>query len=389
MALQHPDIQTLDAHLVTVAATALLIAGTAAAFWLWRMAWSGIRIDKNAFKPVEGPFPIATQSIGHAIAAYFRTLAMHLLEGVVQFAGVVVLSAALLILFKIAWFSYIASPIGRLYPHYFPVRAHLIATVMAQDPFSFPLILTAIAFATGMVVSALCRFFYVTRYLYIYRGILGRVLLIAAPLNLAVAAVFRHTVLELPWGAAYAAVLFPTLLSFPFCFRFAQRVLPEIGWPFAWFKQRRQAPMHIIYLQRLNSSKKMLAFDPLTGRRTGMRIASQEGLGAQGVWLLRRGCELILYRYGRDLFLQIDGQELTLSVDMTVQRIEEGCLLRRFELHDQGTRRFQLGWARFWGFGLGAPAAMFIDTLERVLKDRETFDTVFLIEDDPEPDLAI
>ena len=383
-ALRHPGTRVLNDHLVWLVLVVSLIVGAIALVVLWRMLWTGIRVDKAAFKVIDKNVPRSVNALRYAIIRYLGALAGSLLEGAILFLCVWVLTTVLFIIPKILWFSYLASPVGRLYPHYFPYRSQLISMVLGQDLVLFPLVLTVIAFGTGIVFSAICRFFHLTRYIFLPRGVLGRVVLLALPLNAATAAAVRIIFPHPHWGAAFVATLIPILLSFSYCFRFTNRFLPELGILFYGFKHKADSPMHIILLRDLKTGNKVVAFDPLAGRLTGRRFPAQDGVQIQGQLLVRRGHELILYRYGRDLFFQVDNLELPLHADMSVNLLEKGRFVRCVELSRDGNRLFRLVWTVFPLFGAQSPTAIFFDTLEGILQHHEAYENAFIIGDDPE-----
>ena len=383
-ALQHPGVQLLNDHLVLIVLVASLIVGAFATMVLWRALWTGMWIEKAAFKTVDKDAVKPASSSRDATIGYFRFLLNDFLQGLVLFLSVSVVTTVLFIFGKTLWFSYLASPVGRFYPIYFPHRARLISMVLGQDMFIFPIMLTTLSFGTGMICSAVCRFFYLTRYIYLSKGMMGRILLLALPLNIAAAAVLRPLLSCPHWGAAYAATLIPMLLSFNFCFRFTNRFLPEMGMLFRGFTQKNNPPMNIVYLQNLHSGKTVLEFDPLSGRRTGKRFPNQDGAQTQGQFLLRRGHEYILYRYGRDLFFQVDDLEVPLCPDMSAHLLKKGRFSHRFELSRDDTRLFRLNWSTFPLSNTRGPTARFFDSMEEILRNREVYESAFIIEDDPE-----
>ena len=384
-ALQHPGTRLLNDHLALIGLVASLIVGALAVGVLLRMLWAGIRIEKASFKTNEKSTAESIGSLKNAIVQYFKSLINLLGEGSMLFLGILALSLVLFIFIKMMWFSYLASPIGSFFPVYFPNRARLINMVVDQDLFGLPFILTMISFGSGMVVSAVCRFFHLTRYMYLPRGIVGRIILVALPLNLAAAAIMRPLFPHPHWGAAYAATLVPTLLSFAFCFRFTNRFLPELGMLGRGLRRKNSAPAQIIFLQNLNSHRTVLEFDPVSGRRTGKRFPAVDDVQTQGQWLARRGHEFFLYRYGRELFFKVDHLELRLEVGMSVKQLERGRFLRRFELFQGDTRLFRLSWSLFPLFGARKSTGEFFDTLENVLQNQESYESAFIIkEDDPE-----
>lgn len=380
--LSRSGIQLLNDHLVWIALVLSLLLGTIAAMILWRVLWPGFRVEKTAFKMVDTDALKSASLSRAAISGYFRSLINGLLKGLIVFLCVLIISTGLFIVCKTLWFSYVASPVGRLFPVYFPQRARLMGMVLGQDILVFPIMLTVLSFGTGLICAAGCRFFYLTRYLFLARGLMGRIFLLALPINVVAAAALQPIFPYPHWGAAYAATLIPTLLSFTFCFQFTNRSLPECGMLFRGVSRKDKTPAHTLFLQNLNSVKTVLEFDPISGKRTGNRFPAHDGVLTQGRFLSRRGHEFILYRYGRDLFFQVDNLELTLDPNMSARILQKGRLLRGFELSRDDTRLFRLNWSTLPMSGVRGPTVRFFDTLTEILHDRETFETVFIIEED-------
>jgi hypothetical protein len=387
--LQHRGIQLLNEHLVLIVLIVALIIGAIAATILWRLLWSGIRVEKAAFKIIDKDTSKSASFLRDAITGYCRSLINGLLEGLIVFCCVLVMTTVLFLICKTLWFSYVASPVGRFYPVYFPLRAKLMGMVLGQDIFVFPIMLTVLSFGAGMICAAGCRFFYLTRYVFLARGLMGRILLLALPINIVAAAALRPIFPHPHWGAAYAVTLIPTLLSFLFCFQFTNRFLPEWGMLFRGFRRNDKTPKNIIFLQNLNLGKTVLEFDPISGRRTGKRFPAHDGVQTQGQFLSRRGREFIVYRYGCDLFFQVDHLELPLHPDMSAQCQVRGRFSRRFELYKEDTCLFRIYWSIFPLLGDRGATAQFFDTLEEILRDFETYGTIFILKADVQaPDEA-
>ncbi|WP_419663960.1 uncharacterized protein Dvar_41980 [Desulfosarcina variabilis str. Montpellier] len=385
--LLHSKIQLLNEHLESSALLLSLIGCAIATTILWRMLWAGFRVEKTAFKIVDADAAKSARFSWGSVYGYFRSLVDWLLKGLILFCCVLIITTGLFIICKTLWFSYVASPVGRLYPVYFPQRARLMGMVLGQDIIVFPIMLTILSFGAGLICAAGCRFFYLTRYIFLARGLMGRILLLSLPINVLAAAALRPIFPYPHWGAAYAATLIPTLLSFIFCFKFTNRFLPEWGMLFRGLSRQDKTPARTLFLQNLNSVKTVLEFDPISGKRTGKQFPAYDGVQTQGQFLSRRGHEFILYRYGRDLFFLVDNLELPLHPDMSTRILEKGRWLRRFELSRDDTRLFRLNWSTLPMSGARRPTVRFFNIFKEILDDRETYETVFIIEED-EQDLA-
>lgn len=377
-ALRHPGTRSLNDHLVWIYVSAALFIGTLALVALWRMLRTGIRLDKVSFRKKKRRARGVAATVRGAISAYLRSLIRTILEGVVLLCLAVVLTTVGYLLCKIAWYSYRAGPLGQAYAVYFPQRAQLINTVLGRDLFLFPAMLTGISFTVGMIFSAGCKMLHITRYGYLTRGPLGKIVWFALPLNVGAAAAVR-TLFSIPhWGAAYAAALIPTLIVFAYCFQFTNRLLPELGMFFCVWKRHEKASQHVVFLEDLNTGKKIFEFDPLAEELTGKQYSVDDGIDTQGLFLTRSGHEFILYRYGHDLFFQLDDRELLLGTEMSVEWREKGRFGRSFGLYREGVPLFRLAWSALPLFGLQAPAAAFFKAFEGVLQDRSAYENAFM-----------
>ena len=208
---------------------ASLLSGILGVSLMRQIRQNGVRIDTESFTRTKRATFSPVTSFKAAGLAYLRSVVRTFLEAVVLLCVVSVVVTIVFLLCKVAWYAYIASPVGRYYMVYFPERAKLMEMVLGRDLLIFPPMLTVIGFSAAMVVSALCRIFGITRYLYLSRGMVGKILGFALPTNLLAAAAVR--ILFPPiwhWAMACMAVLLPTLLVFSYCFRFTMRILPEI-----------------------------------------------------------------------------------------------------------------------------------------------------------------
>jgi len=288
-----------------------------------------------------------------------------------------VLSIVVYALCKLSWYSYLVTPIGQLYPYYFPERARIMNTLLGQDLFLFPMILTGIALLLGLLAGAVCRLLHITRYGYTSRALLVRIALFALPLT-AVAAVFTQAAFAIPhWGAAYGAALLPTLLVFPFCFKSTDFLLPEIGMVSSLWKTDRQAPHQVLFLQNRNAFRHILEFDPLEARLTGRRFPADGDVAIQGQFVGRRGHRYVLYRYGHDLFFQVDDWELRLDRKMAAQLKRKGRFGRRFELSEGETCLFRLRWSELPLIGAGKATTAFFEVFHAFLQDRTAFEAAY------------
>jgi len=377
--LRHASHQLLGEHLAWVLIAAALAVGIPALWMLWRLLGSGQRLHRASYRRIDKAAVLPGESLapGAAARSYLRSAGDLAFEGLLTACAAAVLTGAAFIWGKLAWYSYLVTPIGRLYPYYFPERAQIVNAVLGQDIFLFPLIVTGISLVVGLLAGTVCRLLHVTRYGYTSRGLLGRIVLFALPLT-AAAAVFTQAAFAIPhWGAAWGATLLPTLIVFPFCFKSTGFLVPEIGAIFSSRSRDRKPPPQVLFLQHRNAPGRILAFDPLQARLTGRQFPAQDEIAVQGQFAARRGHIYILYRYGHDLFFQVDDLELRLNEKMSAQLKTTGRFGLRFELTEGETRLFRLAWSTLIPLGAGKATSVFFDFFQAILQDRAAFEDAY------------
>lgn len=364
-------------YLTWVLAAAALAVGIPAVWIFWRLLNNGQRIHRAAYRQIDKAAGPPGTTPGTASRSYLRSAMDLAFEGLLLVSFAAVLTVAAFILGKLAWYSYLVTPVGRLYPYYFPERVLIVNAVLGQDLFFFPLTVTGIVLVVGLLTGSACRLLYVTRYGYAGRGILGRIVLFALPLT-AAASVFAQAAFVIPhWGAACGATLLPTLLVFPFCFKSTGLLLPEIGAVFPSRKRDRKAPFQVLFLQHRNAPSQILEFDPLQARLTGRQYPAHDGIAVQGQFVTRSGHAYILYRYGYDLFFQVDDLELRLNKKMSAQLTTKKCFGIRFELTEGDTGLFRLCWSMPIPFGTGKATSVFFDAFQAILQDCAAFEDAY------------
>ena len=342
---------------------------------------NGFHIDPGSFARTRRAAFSPFTSFKAAAVVYLRSVLRTFLETIILLCVASAVVTVVFVLCKIAWYAYIASPVGRYYTIYFPERAKLMEMVLGRDLLTFPLMLTVIGFSAAMIVSALCRIFCITRYLYMSRGMVGKTLGFALPTNLLAAAAVR--VLFPPiwhWAVAYMAVLLPTLLVFSYCFRFTMRLLPEIKGLFTLFRRCRLKVPHAVYLTAVDKGKRTIEFDPLTASLTGKRYSGDDEMPAQGLFLSKRGHTFILYRYGHELFFQADDWEIPVLRDMSVKWGHLGSVVNAFEIYRENKRLFRFTWFDLPFFEQKTSTVKFFETFSGIVSDRSGFEQAFQLE---------
>ena len=375
--LRQAGQQLLGEHLTWVVLVISLAAGIPALLLVWRVLGSGQRVHKASYRKIDKNSEPLGASLHAATGSYFKSAVDLAFEGILLVGAAAVLSVVAYLLCKLSWYSYLVTPVGQLYPYYFPERARIMNAVLGQDIFLFPMVLTGIALLMGLLAGAVCRLLHITRYGYTSQSLLGRIVLFALPLT-AAAAVFTQAAFAIPhWGAAYGATLLPTLLVFPFCFKSTGFLLPELGMVSSLWKHDRTPPPQVLFLLNRNAKGKTLEFDPLQARLTGRRFPADGDAAIQGQFVTRRGHQYLLYRYGHELYFQVDDRELQLGRQMAAQLKPRGRLGCRFELTLGETCLFRLCWSELPLIGAGKAVTAFFEAFAAILKDRATFEQAY------------
>lgn len=141
----------------------------------------------------------------------------------------VLLHIGLLYLGRIFWYSYISTPIGQQFIRLFQGRSEIMFDILNKNVVEFSFELVIMAFVICCIISALCQFLHITRYLYQPRGLLGKITLWGLPLAFAVATCIKSIYGFEQWRIAYAVALIPTLCVFMGSFGLTHALLPELG----------------------------------------------------------------------------------------------------------------------------------------------------------------
>ena len=87
--------------------------------------------------------------------------------------------------------------------------------------------LTLTAFFTCLGILAVCKLFFLARYI-APMGSVGRVIACILPISAVVAMLIPKSVPVGGWEIAYGLSVFPTLVMFNICFSIADELLPEV-----------------------------------------------------------------------------------------------------------------------------------------------------------------
>lgn len=171
-------------------------------------------------------------SLLYGLVLYVRNITRRFTKVTVS-AVMFVLAAAVittvaLYAFKMFWFVFADTGIGRRYVIYFPGKAAAIYEFLRIDLIFLAARLTAISFAVCLAISSFCQILHISRIFFLGRGLLFSIVFWGLPLT-AATAFFFQPYYGLAWNTAYLTALVPTLCLFLPCFSYSRELLPEIG----------------------------------------------------------------------------------------------------------------------------------------------------------------
>jgi len=140
-----------------------------------------------------------------------------------------VLNLLVLYFYNILWHIYRLTYIGRQFVVQQPKPTQMITAILSNDIISLSLNATLAAFVICMLISALCQVFYLSRFFYQSQGKFGKLVLWGLPLTAVVSIYTDNHHGFNSWTAIIPITIVPTLCIFTYCFKYSERLLPEIG----------------------------------------------------------------------------------------------------------------------------------------------------------------
>ena len=140
-----------------------------------------------------------------------------------------ILNIIILYFYNILWHIYRLTYIGKQFVNLHPQQAKMISAIISHDIAFLSLNTTLAAFVICMAVSAGCHVFYLSRLFYQSRGKVGKLILWGLPLTALVSMYVNNRLGFNSWTAVIPIAIVPTLCVFAYCFKFSEKLLPEIG----------------------------------------------------------------------------------------------------------------------------------------------------------------
>lgn len=160
---------------------------------------------------------------------YMGTLTNVLQEAILLLVITAIIAFLLVLFAKMMWHMYLLTYVGKNYSAMFPEQVRGFSAAARLNPAWVAGISTIGAFSICILLSIFFQFTHVARYLYHSRGLFGKILLWGIPMT-AVVAIFLREYLNLTqWSVAYMVSLVPTLCIFTYCFKFSEKLIPEVG----------------------------------------------------------------------------------------------------------------------------------------------------------------
>jgi hypothetical protein len=138
----------------------------------------------------------------------------------------VAICSGLLYILKAFWFTYLSTPTGERFITLFGSRADAIKNVLNQSPFFLSLDISLVALEVCLVGAVVGRLFFLTRYLYEYRGLRGRALFWGVPCA-GLTAYITSVSYDLDWIPALVLSALCILLLLNPCIRLVSGLVPE------------------------------------------------------------------------------------------------------------------------------------------------------------------
>ncbi len=161
---------------------------------------------------------------------YCRKAVNNLVQAALLLLITTVCFLVLLYLCGMMWHTYQLTYVGQNFAVLYPDQALSISTLLRANLLHLAAGVTLSSFMICIAVSALFRFFHLTRYLYLPRGFFGKILMFGLPLAALVSAQLQDRYGYVSPDISYLISLIPTLALFPYCFRYTLELVPELGW---------------------------------------------------------------------------------------------------------------------------------------------------------------
>ncbi|MBT8357391.1 MAG: hypothetical protein KJO61_06445, partial [Deltaproteobacteria bacterium] len=147
----------------------------------------------------------------------------------------ILLCTGLLYLCQLLWFMYQTTPVGSYYVVHYVEKTEVINRLLDRNFLIFSFRVSLSALVICMLIGIISRFLYIHRYLYSYRGMIGKLLFWVLPLSMLVAYYLQTVLVHDTWSIIFIYASVPTLCLFSCCFDLVELVIPELTDVFKFF----------------------------------------------------------------------------------------------------------------------------------------------------------
>ncbi len=163
------------------------------------------------------------------IISYFIRFKNLLLEAILLILAVWAIVLILLYVADLFWHLYLETMMGQKFYLYFPDKAEAIEQTLSTDLrlLSGRITLTAFLFSIG--IAAFGRITHINRYFYMSLGLIEKLLYWGIPLT-GITSFYIHIkyLQDFNWELTFLLAAFPTYCLFMNCFKYAEKLLPEM-----------------------------------------------------------------------------------------------------------------------------------------------------------------
>ena len=160
---------------------------------------------------------------------YSRDVVETSVRAVLLLISTAVLSLVVLYFYSILWHIFRMTYSGVKFIGRHPEANDLISNMVDSDLTEISIHTTFSAFTICMIISSICRLFYITRYFYYPHSIIAKLMFWGLPLSLVVSIYTNDHFQFDHWSYTLPATIVPTLCVFTYCSKFSDTLLPEFG----------------------------------------------------------------------------------------------------------------------------------------------------------------
>jgi len=160
---------------------------------------------------------------------YSREVFETAIRTILLLISTVVLSLVVLYFYSLLWHLFRMTYSGQKFMMLHPEAIRVVSNIMDTDLIDMSIQTTFTAFTICIIICAICRLSYITRYLYDPSNAIAKLLFWGLPLTVVVSVYINDQLDFEHWSCTLPVTIVPTLCVFTYCFKFSQALLPEFG----------------------------------------------------------------------------------------------------------------------------------------------------------------